>query len=190
MPDDTKPLPEPMSTLRSFTICCPWATLRWFERFAQNSIACLCRKIDIICEKINKLVWLCHYDDVIMTMLASQITSLTVVYSIVYSGVNQRKHQSSASLAFVCAGNSPGTGEFPAQMASYAENVSIWWRHHVHQLTSKNKTFLDFRRTGSLLGDAPISGIFSSQGVSHVWGCDVFDVVILKKLLNKQTIRR
>ena len=34
-------------------------------------------------------------------MLASQITSLTVVYSIVYSGVNQRKHQSSASLAFV-----------------------------------------------------------------------------------------
>ena len=42
-----------------------------------------------------------HYDDVIMTRLASQITSLTVVYSIVYSGVNQRKHQSSASLAFV-----------------------------------------------------------------------------------------
>ena len=36
-----------------------------------------------------------------MTMLASQITSLMVVYSIVYSGVNQRKHQSSASLAFV-----------------------------------------------------------------------------------------
>ena len=28
------------------------------------------------------------------------------------------------------AGNSPGTGEFPAQMASNAENVSIWWRHH------------------------------------------------------------
>ena len=30
----------------------------------------------------------------------------------------------------LCVGNSPGTGEFPAQMASYAENVSIWWRHH------------------------------------------------------------
>ena len=42
-----------------------------------------------------------HYDDVIMTMLASQITSLMVVYSIVYLSVNQRKHQSSASLAFV-----------------------------------------------------------------------------------------
>ena len=42
-----------------------------------------------------------HYDDVIMSTLVSQITSLTVVYSIVYSGVNQRKHQSSASLTFV-----------------------------------------------------------------------------------------
>ena len=30
----------------------------------------------------------------------------------------------------ICAGNSPGTGEFPAQMVSNAENVSIWWRHH------------------------------------------------------------
>ena len=30
----------------------------------------------------------------------------------------------------LCEGNSPGTGEFPTQMASNAENVSIWWRHH------------------------------------------------------------
>ena len=30
----------------------------------------------------------------------------------------------------LCAGNSPVTGEFHAQMASNAENVSIWWRHH------------------------------------------------------------
>ena len=30
----------------------------------------------------------------------------------------------------LCAGNSPGTGEFAAQRASNAENVSIWWRHH------------------------------------------------------------
>ena len=36
-----------------------------------------------------------------MGVLASQITSLTIVYSNVYSAVDQRKHQSSASLAFV-----------------------------------------------------------------------------------------
>ena len=42
-----------------------------------------------------------HYCDVIMTTMVSQITSLTIVYSIVYSDADQRKHQSSASLAFV-----------------------------------------------------------------------------------------
>ena len=42
-----------------------------------------------------------HYIDVIMTTTASQITSLTVVYSTVYSDADQRKHQRSASLAFV-----------------------------------------------------------------------------------------
>ena len=42
-----------------------------------------------------------HYDDVIMSAIASQITSLTIVYSTVYPGADQSKHQSSASLAFV-----------------------------------------------------------------------------------------
>ena len=42
-----------------------------------------------------------HYDDVRMGAIASQITSLTIVYSIVYLDADQRKHQISASLAFV-----------------------------------------------------------------------------------------
>ena len=42
-----------------------------------------------------------HYDDVIMSTMASEITSHTIVCSNVYSGADQRKHQSSASLAFV-----------------------------------------------------------------------------------------
>ena len=42
-----------------------------------------------------------HYIDVIMSTMASQITSLTIVNSTFYSGADQRKHQSSASLAFV-----------------------------------------------------------------------------------------
>ena len=58
-----------------------------------------------------------HYNDVIMGAIASQITSLT-------------KKTSKLRVTGLCAGNSPGTGEFPAQMASNAENVSIWWRHH------------------------------------------------------------
>ena len=62
-----------------------------------------------------------------MGAMASQITSLTIVYS---TFADQRKHQSSASLAFVRGIPRARTGEFPAQMASNAENASIWWRHH------------------------------------------------------------
>ena len=40
------------------------------------------------------------------------------------------KKTSKLRVTGLCAVNSPGTGEFSAQMASNAENVSIWWRHH------------------------------------------------------------
>ena len=42
-----------------------------------------------------------QYSDVIMSTMASQITSLPIVYTTVHSGADQRKHQNSASLAFV-----------------------------------------------------------------------------------------
>ena len=63
-----------------------------------------------------------------MGAMASQITILVIVNSTVYSGADQRK-TSKLRVTGLCAGNSPVTGEFPAQMASNAENVSIWWRH-------------------------------------------------------------
>ena len=40
------------------------------------------------------------------------------------------KKTSKLRVAGLCARNSPGTGEFPVQMASNAENASNWWRHH------------------------------------------------------------
>ena len=64
-----------------------------------------------------------HYNDVIMGAMASQITSLTIIYSTVYSG--RSKKTSKLRVTGLCAGNSPVTGEFPAQMASNAENLSI-----------------------------------------------------------------
>ena len=42
----------------------------------------------------------------------------------------------------LCGGNSPGSGEFPAQMASNAENVSIWWRHHEDRWMITRHSFL------------------------------------------------
>ena len=42
------------------------------------------------------------------------------------------KKTSKLHVTGLCAGNTPGTGEFPAPMASNAENVSIWWRPHAN----------------------------------------------------------
>ena len=50
---------------------------------------------------VMRILVFSHYDDVIMSAIASQITSLAMVYLTVYSDADQRKHQSSASLAFV-----------------------------------------------------------------------------------------
>ena len=76
------------------------------------------------------ILLLLHYNDVIMGAIASQITSLMIVFSTVYLDTDQRKHQGSTSLAFVRGfhrrpGNSPEAGEFPTQRTSNAENVSI-----------------------------------------------------------------
>ena len=64
-------------------------------------------------------VYISHYGDVIVGAIASQITSLTIVYSTVYSDADQ----------------------FPAQMASDEENVSIWLRHHAYTGTEDMTSF-------------------------------------------------
>ena len=64
-----------------------------------------------------------------MGTMASQMTGLTIVYSTAYSGPDQRKHQISL-VTGLCVGNSLLAGEFPAQIASNAENVFTWWRHN------------------------------------------------------------
>ena len=66
-----------------------------------------------------------HYNGVIMSAMASKITSLTIAYS-----GHRPKKTSKLCVTGLCEGNSPGIGEFPAQRANNAENVSIWWRHH------------------------------------------------------------
>ena len=49
------------------------------------------------------------------------------------------KKTSKLRLTGLCAGNSPGAGEFPAQTTRNAENVSIWWRHHVAMKWTENR---------------------------------------------------
>ena len=72
-----------------------------YRRFLPSSLGIIFRAhIDLILLMVP-----IHYSDVIMGSIASQIASLTIVYSSVYSGIDQRKHQSSASLAFVRGGH-------------------------------------------------------------------------------------
>ena len=64
-----------------------------------------------------------------MGAIGAQITSLTIVYSTVYSDADQRKHQISASLAFVRESTSDRW--IPLTEGQLHGFSSIWWRHHV-----------------------------------------------------------
>ena len=88
-------------------------------------------------------------------------------------------------------GNSPGTGEFPPQMASNAEEVSIWWRHHEARLINKVARSLihhienRFRITGPLWGKSICHRWISPDKKASNMGFDVFE---LPKQFIKQTI--
>ena len=95
-----------------FVLFCFSSNQRWFRRFDLN----------------NGLVRN-HYIDVITSTMTSQITSLTIV---LLNRLFRRRSKKTSKLCVtgLCAGNSPVTGEFPAQRASNADNGSIWWHHH------------------------------------------------------------
>ena len=75
-----------------------------------------------------------------MNAMASQITSLTIVYSTVYSRRRSKK-TAKPGVTGPCAGNSPVAGEFPAQRASNAENVYIWRPHHGKRMQLSSCSF-------------------------------------------------
>ena len=80
----------------------------------------------------NKLKCCYRYNNVIMGAIASQITSLTIVYSICYSDAHKRKHQSSTSLAFVRwihrrPVNSPYKWQVTRKMFSFDDVIMTLW---------------------------------------------------------------
>ena len=89
---------------------------------------------------ISKPMLLYHYNDVIMSTMASQITSITTLYSIIYWSVHQRKHQSSASLTFMRGihrgpVNSPHKGPVTRKMFPFDEVIMmmLWSIQKLHQ---------------------------------------------------------
>ena len=114
------------------------SVMRDFDIFFIVSLKTLLRKYSIC--RWSEAPWSsCHvtvlqavmvrvfpYGDVIMGTVASQITSLTIVYSIVYSGADERKHQSFASLAFV-RGIHRGPHKWPVTRKIFPfEDVIMW----------------------------------------------------------------
>ena len=63
-----------------------------------------------------------HYSDVVMSVMVSQITGVSIVYSTICSGADQNTKPRVTGL---CEGNSPVTGEFPAQRACNAEKFQF-----------------------------------------------------------------
>ena len=88
--------------------------------------------------KSNHISTVSHYND-IMGAIASQITSLTIVYSTVYSDTDQRKHQSSESLAFVRGihrgpVNSPHKWPVTRKMFPFDDVIMLWDVIIIHPL--------------------------------------------------------
>ena len=103
---------------------------------------------------------------------ASQITSITIVYSI--DRLFRRRSKKTYFLVTgLCAGNSPVIGKFPVQMASNAENVSISWRHNVSSLMS---IFNDEKLLGEIFGCNfnPVNNFVATSLIEidefHKWG--------------------
>ena len=110
--------------------------------------------------KHNKAPYV-HYDDVIIGTMASQITSLTIVYSAVYSGANQRKHQSSVSLAFVrgihrSPVNSPHKWQVTRKMFPFDDTIMVlkYWNVPYQDILCHARTGEDFFSANSWNGQA------------------------------------
>ena len=122
-----------------FPPCPPTSALRMCEHTfikIRHSHNCLIfvKRISILvkqCLHIRSAPWcICHYNNVIMSVMAFQITSLTIVCSNVYSATDQRKHQCSASLVFVRGihrwpVNSPHKGPVTQKMFPF-EDIIMW----------------------------------------------------------------
>ena len=115
-----------------------------------------------------------------MSTMASQITSLTIVYSTVYSGTDQRKHKSSASLAFVQGihrwpVNSPHKGPVTREMFPFADvnmisdNSCKWF---FSQLTPRPKIIICAGKDKREIGHLSIwNGQFVKFATNILWLC-------------------
>ena len=117
-----------------------------------------------------------HYNDVIMGTIASQITSLTIVYSIVYSDADQTKHQSSASLAFVRGihrgpVNSPHKWSVTRKMFPFDDVIMGQISGSDHRNTKECREKPIRRELGYVIRNTsvPTKEYWSAEATNHLW---------------------
>ena len=137
-----------VNLLQSGSFNCRRNTISWYDPCHSLHEIPLLMKTWVTSHEICTGFWwaLLHYNDVIMSAMAFQNTSLTVVYSTVYPGANQIKHQSFASLAFVRGihrwpVNSPHEEPVTRKMSPFFDvTMEVWfpissrWIHVIYTL--------------------------------------------------------
>ena len=122
-----------------------------------------------------------HYGDLIMGAIASQITSLTIVYSTVYSDADQRKHQSFASLAFVWGShrgpvNSPHKWPVTRKMFPFDDvimcGIALWWMSLIWNQYCSGNGLVQFR-----MGSR--KPIFNQCSVKMIKVCEFLGTVLI-----------
>ena len=117
-----------------------------------------------------------------MESIASQITSLTIVYSIIYSDNDQRKHQSFASLSFVRGihpgpVNSPHKWPVTRKMFPFDEVIMCSWKYNTRIIENQGETQLCIKLRGMDARTSPttLSSEKSREPCDHVLFTDKTD---------------
>ena len=126
---------------------CSWFVLLWYVKMSSWTRAVYSMELLHTFHAWSRFP---HYNDVIMGAIASQNTSLTIVYSTVYSDADQRKHQSSESLAFVWGihrgpVNSPHKWPVTRKMSPFHDVIMVFSQWLGLTLLSRWPSSVDWR---------------------------------------------
>ena len=154
-----------------WNMACSMTVTRYMLR---NMFIKSCYHSQVITVAIDDIV--SHYNDVIMSPMASQIISLNDCLL-----SRRSKKTSKLRVTGLCEGNSPVTGEFPTQRASNVGNVYIWWRHHVYGFRPSDINVMQ----GGVYQEC--LGVVNNLGVKFLHGCSLNEMVPIcsAKTLNK-----
>ena len=137
----------------SYTICTVYEDFGAISRYLSHAKATTSHNLfcDVIIFPSNTLQW--HHR-------GPDGFSNRQPHACLLSRIFRRRSMKSSkqSVTGLFVGNSPVTGEFPAQMASYAENVSIGWRHHGYLLLASKSSYIVYpiKKLASVVALVPI----------------------------------